>query len=150
MTCIAVPCPHGQSAQSVKRGTTRRGTQRSLCQNTACATGSFLLASRNRGGLPAVKHTRRDMRLNASGVRDPARVLRIRTDTVLSALKKKAAALESVDPALLRPWHPGAVTVAMERAGEAEMDERWSVVGTKTAQRWRWHASDHATGAVLA
>jgi transposase-like protein len=123
MTCIAVPCPHCQSEQSVKRGTTRRGTQRSLCQNTACATGSFLLDSRNRGCLPEVKHTLMDMRLNASGVRDPARVLRIRTDTVLSALKKKAAALESVDTALLRTLHPGEVTVALERAGEAEMDE---------------------------
>jgi transposase-like protein len=56
MTFIVVQCPHCQSEQIIKRGTTRRGTQRSLCQNTACATGSFLLDYRNRGCLPEVKH----------------------------------------------------------------------------------------------
>ena len=33
MTFIAVRCPHCQSEQIVKRGKTRRGTQRYLCQN---------------------------------------------------------------------------------------------------------------------
>ena len=46
MTFIAVCCPHCQNEQIVKRGRTRRGTQRYLCQNTACTTGSFLLAYR--------------------------------------------------------------------------------------------------------
>ena len=50
MTFIAVRCPHCQSEQIVKRGKTRRGTQRYLCQNTACTRGSFLLDYRNRGG----------------------------------------------------------------------------------------------------
>jgi insertion element IS1 protein InsB len=97
-----------------------------------------------------VKHTIIDMSLNASGVRDTARVLRISTDTVLSELKKKEAALESVNTALLRIRHPDEVTVAIERAGEAEIDEMWSFVGRKKDQRWLWHAIDHATGAVLA
>jgi hypothetical protein len=82
MTFIAVQCPHWDSEQSIKRGKTRRGTQRYLCQNTACATGSFLLVYRNRGCLPEVKHTIIDMSLHASGIRDTARVLRISTDTV--------------------------------------------------------------------
>jgi IS1 family transposase/transposase-like protein len=150
MTFIAVQCPHCHSEQIVKRGKTRRGTQRYLCQNMACAKGSFLLDYRNRGCLPEVKHTIIDMSLNASGGRDTARVLRISTDTVLSELKKKAAVLESVNTALLRPLHPDEVTVAIERAGEAEMDEMWSFVGKKKDQRWLWHAIDHATGAVLA
>jgi hypothetical protein len=68
------------------------------------------------------------MSLNASGVRDTARVLRISTDTVLGELKKKEAALESVNTALLRTLPPDEVTVAIERAGEAEMDEIWSFV----------------------
>jgi transposase-like protein len=55
----AVRCPHCQSEQIVKYGTTRRGTQCYLCQNTACTTGSFLLDYRNRGCLPEVKHPRR-------------------------------------------------------------------------------------------
>jgi transposase-like protein len=73
MTFIAVCCPHCQSKQIVKRGKTRRWTQRYLCQNTACTTGSFLLDYRNRGCLPEVKHTIIDMSLNASGIRDRKR-----------------------------------------------------------------------------
>ncbi len=89
MTFIAVRCPHCQSDQIVKRGKTARGTQRSLCQNTPCTKGSFLLDSCNRGCLPEVKHTIIDMRLHASGVRDTARSLPICPNTVLREFKKK-------------------------------------------------------------
>ena len=41
MTSIAVRCPHCHSEQIVKRGKTRRGTQRYLCQNTACTCADF-------------------------------------------------------------------------------------------------------------
>jgi transposase-like protein len=140
MTCIAVRCPHCHSEQVVKRGKTHSGTQRYLCQNMACAKGSFLLDYRNRGCLPAVKQQIIDMSLNASGIRDTARVLRISTDTVLRELRKKEAALESVNSALLRTLYPDEVTVAIERAGEAEMDEMWSFIGKKKDQRWLWHA----------
>src|SRR3546814_8079975 len=51
MTFIAVQCPHCLSEQIVKRGKTRRGKQRYLCQNIACTQGSFLLDYRNRGCL---------------------------------------------------------------------------------------------------
>jgi len=61
----------------------------------------------NRGCLPEVKQQIIDMSLNASGVRDTARVLRISTDTVLNELKKKEAVLESVNTALLRIIKPG-------------------------------------------
>jgi len=57
MTFIAVRCLRYYNEQVVKRGKTRRGTQRYLCQNTACTTGSFLLDYRNRGCLPEVKQT---------------------------------------------------------------------------------------------
>ena len=106
MTFIAVRCPHCQSEQIVKRGKTRRGTQRYLCQNTACITGSFLLDYRNRGCLPEVKEFIIDMSLNASGVRDTARSLHISTNTVLSKLKKKEPVLESVSTALLNMLNP--------------------------------------------
>jgi transposase-like protein len=82
MTFIVVRCPHCQSDQIVTRGKTARGTQRSLCQNPLCARGSFLLDSCNRGCLPEVKQTIIDMRLNASGVRDTARLLHICPNTV--------------------------------------------------------------------
>jgi len=150
MTFIAVRCPHCQSEQIVKRGKTRRGTQRYLCQNTACTRGSFLLDYHNRGCLPEVKHTIIDMSLKASGSRDTARVLRISTDTVLSELKKKEALLASVNTALLRTLNPEQIVVAIAQAGEAEIDEMWSFVGNKGHPRWLWHAIDHHTGAVLA
>ena len=87
-----------------------------------------------------------EMRRNASGMRDPARSLRISTDTVLSELKKKEAGLEAVNTALLRTLDPDEVTVDIERAGEAAMDEMWSFVGKKNTPRWLWHAMDHQTG----
>src|SRR5919206_265867 len=118
MTFITVRCPHCDSEQIVKRGKTHCGTQRYLCQNTACARGSFLLDYRNRGCLPEVKQQIIDMSLNASGVRDTARVLRISTDTVLNALRKKAAALESVNTALPRTLNSDAIVLPVERAGE--------------------------------
>src|SRR5216683_5521208 len=151
MTFISVRCPYCHSDQIVKRGKTRRGTQRYLCQNTACTPRSFLLEYSYQGRLPEVKQQIIDMSLNASGIRDTARVLRISTDTVLRELRKKEAALESVNSALLRTLNPTEVAVAIERAGEdAEMDEMWSFVGNKGNPRWLWHAIDHQTGAVLA
>src|SRR2546423_13472134 len=111
MTFIAAGCPYCQREQIVNRGKTRRGTQRYWCQNTACTRGSFLLDYRNRGCLPEVKHTIIDMSLNASGIRDTARVLRISTDTVLSELKKQEGVLASVNTALLRTLNPEQIAV---------------------------------------
>src|SRR5437763_10905703 len=91
-----------------------------------------------------------DMSLNASGILDTARVLRISTDTVLSELKKKETLLTSVNMALLRPLNPAQIVVDIEQAGEAEIDEMWSFVGNKGNPRWLWQAIDHHTGAVLA
>src|SRR5713101_8417663 len=150
MTFVTVHCPHCDSEQIVKRGKTRRGTQRYLCQNTACITGSFLLDYRNRGCLPEVKQQIVDMSLNASGVRDTARSLHISPTTVLSELKKKEEVLEAVNTAVLRTLNPETVAVDSAQAGEAEMDEMWSFVGNKGNPRWLWHAIDHYTGAVLA
>jgi insertion element IS1 protein InsB len=150
MTFISVRCPYCHSDQIVKRGTTRRGTQRYLCQNTACPSPSFLLEYSYQGRLPEVKPQIIDMSLNASGMRDTARVLRLSTDTVLRALRKKEAALASVHTALLRTVNPAEIIVDMQHAGEAEGDEMWSCVGKKGNQRWLWHAIDHHTGKVLA
>ena len=74
MTFIVVRCPHCQSEQIVKRGKTARGTQCYLCQNTRCATGSFLLDYRNRGCLAEAKQQIIDMslKLNAWSARRSA------------------------------------------------------------------------------
>jgi insertion element IS1 protein InsB len=58
--------------------------------------------------------------------------------------------LESVSTALLRTLDPEKVTVDIERAGEAEIDEMWSFGGNKGNPCWLWHAIDHYTEAVLA
>jgi transposase-like protein/IS1 family transposase len=147
MTFIAVRCPHSQSDQIVKRGKTARGPQRYLCQNALCTKGRFLLDSCNRGCWPAVKQTIIDMSLNARGVRDTARSLHICPNTVLRALKKKAAVLESVHTAVLHTLEPAEVAWDLERAGEAEAerDEMWSFVGHKGNPRWLWHAIDQGT-----
>jgi insertion element IS1 protein InsB len=50
-----------------------------------------------------------DMSLNARGVCDTARVLRISPDTVLSELRRKEANLESVNTTLLRTVTPDAI-----------------------------------------
>jgi len=42
------------------------------------------------------------------------------------------------------------MAVAMPRAGDAEIDEMWSVVGNNGNQCWLWQTIDHHTGVVLA
>ena len=150
MTFITVRCPHCQSEQIVKRGKTGCGTQRYLSQNTTCATGSFLLDYGSLGRLPEVKHRIIDIvqRQWRARYRTGAAMS---TDTVLRELRKKEAALESVNTAFLRTHNSDDMAVAIERAGEdAEMDEMWSFVGNKGNPRWLWHAIEYHTGAVLA
>ena len=38
----------------------------------------------------------------------------------------------------------------IRKVKEAELDERWSFVGSKKQPRWLWEALDHQTGRVLA
>jgi len=42
------------------------------------------------------------------------------------------------------------VQVIVHKVEAAEVDEMWSFVGSKSQQRWLWHAMDHYTGQVLA
>jgi insertion element IS1 protein InsB len=58
--------------------------------------------------------------------------------------------LIAVNEPLLNTVTPSNVEVVIRRADDAEVDEMWSFVGRKTAQRWLWHAIDHHTGKVLA
>jgi insertion element IS1 protein InsB len=45
---------------------------------------------------------------------------------------------------------PSEIRVEIQPVEEAEVDERWSLVGKKREPRWLWHAIDHHTGKVLA
>src|ERR1043165_7678870 len=64
--------------------------------------------------------------------------------------EKKAALLSQVNQAIVEGCRPETSAIEGRRVEAAEMDERWSFVGSKAQQRWLWHAIDHLTGVVLA
>ena len=110
------------------------------------------------GQSPEVKQQIVDMAMNASGIRDTARVLHVSPTTVIQRTKKKAPELQQVNQAVLKHLHPEHVEVEICRADElaqrrgltSELDEMWSYVGKKAEPRWLWHAIDHHSGTVLA
>ena len=67
----------------VRHGTTRQGKQRYRCR--PCRQG--------RGHSAEVKQQIVDMAMNASGIRDTARVLHVSPTTVINELKKKNLSL---------------------------------------------------------
>jgi hypothetical protein len=86
-----------------------------------------------------------DMALNGSGIRDTARVLRVSPTTVINTLKKKESSLQPVNEGLLQRLDAEQVQVIVHKVEAAEVDEMWSFVGSKSQQRWLWHAIDHYT-----
>jgi transposase-like protein len=90
MVLIPVCCPHCQSEQVIKGGTTKVGKQRYKCQNSTCPCYSFQLDLSYKGRSPKIKEQIIDMALNGSGIRDTARVLKISSTTVINELKKKS------------------------------------------------------------
>jgi insertion element IS1 protein InsB len=91
-----------------------------------------------------------DMTLNGSGVRDIVRVLGVSSATVIDVLKKQEPAVKQVNERLLKCLEPDQLNIIIRKVDEAEVDEMWSFVGSKSQQRWLWHAIDHHTGHVLA
>src|SRR4029434_5736553 len=67
-------CPHCPGTDIVRHGQTRQGKQRYQCQEKRCAGRTFLLEYSYPGQSPAVKEQIVEMALNASGIRDTARV----------------------------------------------------------------------------
>src|SRR5467141_2309973 len=83
-------CPYCQGIDIVKHGLSPEGKQRYRCR--ACLEGrgrTFLLEYAYAGQAPEVKQQVVDMAMNASGIRDTARVLHVSPTTVLKELKKK-------------------------------------------------------------
>ena len=85
-------CPNCQGTDIVRHGTTRQGKQRYRCREERCAGRTFLLDYTYPGQSPEVKQQIVDMAMNASGVRDTARVLHISPTTVIKELKKRTCA----------------------------------------------------------
>src|ERR1051325_10725369 len=79
---------------------------------------TFLLAYSYAGQSPDIKQQIVDMAMNASGIRDTARVLHVSPTTVLKELKKKAPELKQVNQAVLKDWNPEHVEVEIGRADE--------------------------------
>ena len=146
MALVYVHCPECQSIDVVQYGKQANGTQRYRCNNRDCPRTIFLLQYSDKGRLPAVKQQIVDMTLNGSGVRDIVRVLRVSSATVIDVLKKKDPAVKQVNERLLHSLDPPQVDVILRQVDAAEMDEMWSFVGSKSQQRWLWHAIDHHTG----
>ena len=83
-------CPYCQGIDIVKHGLSPEGKQRYRCR--ACLEGrgrTFLLAYRYAGQSSEVKQQIVEMALNASGMRDTARVLHVSPTTVIRELKKR-------------------------------------------------------------
>jgi len=82
-------CPNCQGTNIIRYGKTRQGKKRYLCQETLCDGRTFLLDYSYAGQSPEVKQQIIDMAMNASGIRDTARVLKISPTTVIKELKKR-------------------------------------------------------------
>lgn len=82
-------CSHCHGTDIVRHGQTRQGKQRYRCREQRCAGRTFLLDYAYAGQSPEVKRQIVDMAMNASGIRDTARVLHVSPTTVLKELKKR-------------------------------------------------------------
>ena len=90
MIAQVLHCPYCQGIAIVKHGMSPEGKQRYRCR--ACLEGhgcTFLLESTDAGQSREVKPQIIDSAMNASGIRDTARVLHISPTTVINALKKQ-------------------------------------------------------------
>jgi insertion element IS1 protein InsB len=134
----------------VQYGKQANGTQRYRCHQRDCPRTIFLLQYQDKGRLPAVKQQLVDMTLNGSGVRDIVRGLGVSSATVIEVLKTKAPAGKQVNDKLLHTLDPAHEDIILRPVEQAEMDEMWSFVGSKSQQRWLWHAIDHQTGQSVA
>ena len=94
-------CPNCQGTDIVRHGTTRQGKQRYRCREERCAGRTFLRDYTYPGQSPEVKQQIVDMAMNASGIRDTARVLHVSTNTVTKELKKKSL---SCTTSITRCW----------------------------------------------
>ena len=82
-------CPYGHETDIVRHGKSPAGKQRDRCR--PCPEGRprpFLLEYAYAGQSPAIKEQIVDMAMNASGIRDTARVLHVSPTTVMKEPKK--------------------------------------------------------------
>jgi transposase-like protein len=89
MITQGLPCPSCQGTDIVRHGKTPQGKQRYRCRETSCQGDTFLLDYSYPGQSQHIKDQIVDMAMNASGIRDTARVLHVSPTTVIKELKKR-------------------------------------------------------------
>jgi transposase-like protein len=90
MVLQVLHCSYCQGTDIVRHGMTRQGKQRYRCRQCLEGRGrTFLLEYSYAGQSPDIKQQIVDMAMNASGIRDTARVLHVSPTTVLKELKKR-------------------------------------------------------------
>ena len=89
MITQVLSCPYCQGTDMVRHGTTPEGKQRYRCRACPDRGRTFLLEYAYAGQSPDVKRQIVAMAMNASGIRDTARVLHVSPTTVLKELKKR-------------------------------------------------------------
>jgi transposase-like protein len=83
-------CPSCQGTDIVRHGKSSEGKQRYRCRECRQGRGhTFLLDYIYAGQAPEVKQQMVEMALNASGMRDTARVLHVSPTTVIKELNKR-------------------------------------------------------------
>ena len=105
MAIERVRCPHCESEEVVKYGTTTNSKERFLCKNPTGCGRTFIRQYAYQGHVPQVKRQIVEMTLNGSGVRDIGRVLQISPTTVIRELKKRRRS----SPRSTKPSLKGAV-----------------------------------------
>ena len=82
-------CPYGRGTAIVRHGTTPEGKPRYRCHACPARGRTFLLEYTYAGQAPDVKQQIIEMAMNASGIRDTARVLHVSPTTVINELNKR-------------------------------------------------------------
>lgn len=98
-----IHCPYCDSPKIIKSGKSSTGAQRYFCQNTECETRTFMLDYQYKACEAGMTEKIVEMAINASGVRDTARVLKINKNTVINRLKKKKIALSKLTQTFKSP-----------------------------------------------
>ena len=144
-------CPECGQSDLKKAGKSTKGIQRYYCLNNACKKHTFMLEYAYKACDPGIKKSIIDMTLNASGIRDIERVLKVARNTVIRTIKKKSDSLVQVNPNFQGRQTLEEREVSLKACCiEVEADEQWSFVEKKSNQRWIWYAVDHVTNTILA
>ena len=149
MALIPLKCPHCDSAEAVKYGSSAVGTQRYICRGKGCGR-TFQHDYAYKGYDPRTRAEIYFLTVNGNGTRATARILGISADAVTAALRSFESDLWHVNREYLENLKGANPEIEIVSGTEAEMDEMWSFVHDKSQQYWLWWAVERKTGTPLA